>query len=146
MKWSAPCRHSSGIFFPLRHLATASVPCPSGRLVARRKGNQRFSGGKRSTLLPAYPFWSWSNPSNLYIYPRPVRCLQFRITLIILWEKSSLHLPTIAKIRFSTFNYETEQHRSSNYKIKQIWPLRWFWKWFFILWELRIFNFTLKNL
>jgi len=30
-----------------------------------------------------------------------------------LWEKFGLHPPTIAKVRFSTFYYETGQHRSS---------------------------------
>ena len=31
-------------------------------------------------------------------------------------------------------------------KTGQIWPLEWFWRWFSILWELKIFSFTLKNL
>ena len=29
-------------------------------------------------------------------------------------KKSGLHSPTIAKVRFSTFNYETRQHRPYN--------------------------------
>ena len=32
----------------------------------------------------------------------------------IIREKSGLHSPTIVKVRFSTFNYETGQHRPSN--------------------------------
>ena len=31
-------------------------------------------------------------------------------------EKSGLHPSTIVKVRFSTFNYETGQHRPSNYQ------------------------------
>ena len=60
-------------------------------------------------------------------------------------EKSGLHPPTIAKVRFSIFNYETGQHRPSHCQNRaKIWPLGWFWRWFFILWELKIFNFTQK--
>ena len=34
--------------------------------------------------------------------------------LILFWKKSGLHPPTIAKVQFSTFNYEIERHRPSN--------------------------------
>ena len=36
--------------------------------------------------------------------------------IIVAWKKSGLHPPTIAKVWFLTFNYETGQHRPSNFR------------------------------
>ena len=70
-------------------------------------------------------FCTSSSSSVIYVRKSPVYTLQL-----------------LQKSRFSTFNYKIGQHRPSNCQNREnLAP-----GWFSILWELKIFNSTLKNL
>ena len=60
-----------------------------------------------------------------------LRATNTRIHLFtsIFWEKSELHLPTIAEVRFSIFNYKSDNIGHPTIQTGQVWPLRWFLMW-----------------
>ena len=113
------------------HVRSTCTPPPSNVQTAEGEGtvqcgiemNLEVKGGRNIiyrvaalAIMPVVDPWRWKDlipghGQSLSPAGSHRHCLTFQQR-----EKSSLHSPTIAKVRFSTFNYEIGQHRPFNYQ------------------------------
>ena len=119
----------------LVHVTIQHAPCKQGRISHERceKATQSLISGLLSSFL-------------LNLYSESELCLVRGLPSGFLKKEKKSPVYTLQLSQKSDFQPSTTKPDNIGHptiKTGQIWPMGWFWRWFFIWWELKIFNFTL---